>query len=136
MDQLFGAVERLNLASVKDRFLRMHPAKDAEEVERQYREFLIAAGVAKDPIALPESIDEFWHAHILDTRKYRKDCEELYGAFLHHDSSTHGASASHAKATSALLTHLFGGGDHWGLGNPEIKLALCLPTVDMELKSH
>ncbi|MBL4898946.1 MAG: glycine-rich domain-containing protein-like [Colwellia sp.] len=29
-------------------------------------------------------IDEIWHMHILDTRAYQKDCENLFGAFLHH----------------------------------------------------
>jgi hypothetical protein len=29
-------------------------------------------------------IDEIWHMHILDTRAYMKDCEELFGEYLHH----------------------------------------------------
>jgi len=29
-------------------------------------------------------IDEIWHYHILDTRQYVKDCEEIFGGFLHH----------------------------------------------------
>lgn len=29
-------------------------------------------------------VDEFWHAHILDTHKYAADCEALFGKFLHH----------------------------------------------------
>lgn len=29
-------------------------------------------------------IDEIWHMHILDTRAYMKDCNELFGEFLHH----------------------------------------------------
>jgi hypothetical protein len=29
-------------------------------------------------------IDEIWHMHILDTRAYIKDCDELFGEYLHH----------------------------------------------------
>lgn len=29
-------------------------------------------------------IDEIWHMHILDTRAYLNDCNELFGKFLHH----------------------------------------------------
>lgn len=29
-------------------------------------------------------IDEIWHMHILDTRAYLNDCNELFGEFLHH----------------------------------------------------
>jgi len=30
-------------------------------------------------------LDEYWHQHILDTRKYAADCETTFGFFLHHD---------------------------------------------------
>lgn len=136
MRQLFEAVENLNLSSVKDRFLRTRPGEDAEQLQRQYREFLVAMGVAKGPIAVPEVLDEFWHAHILDTRKYWRDCQKLFGAFLHHDSLAHAATPSEVASTAALLEHLFGAGDHWGLTDPDVKLALCLPTIDKELTAH
>ena len=29
-------------------------------------------------------MDKFWHAHILDTRKYIEDCERVFGCYLHH----------------------------------------------------
>lgn len=29
-------------------------------------------------------IDEIWHIHILDTRAYMKDCNNLFGEYLHH----------------------------------------------------
>jgi hypothetical protein len=29
-------------------------------------------------------VDEVWHTHILDTRKYANDCEATFGYFLHH----------------------------------------------------
>lgn len=29
-------------------------------------------------------IDEIWHMHILDTRAYMRDCDALFGEYLHH----------------------------------------------------
>ncbi|AVX05980.1 hypothetical protein MXMO3_03477 (plasmid) [Maritalea myrionectae] len=36
---------------------------------------------------LPPStdIDDFWHGHISDTRRYAPDCERIFGYFLHHN---------------------------------------------------
>lgn len=31
-----------------------------------------------------QAIDEVWHQHILDTRKYEEDCQTLFGHFIHH----------------------------------------------------
>lgn len=55
------------------------------EVEDLYRRFLALNIVYTDRKICPTGpIDEFWHAHILDTRAYEKDCEFLFGDFLHH----------------------------------------------------
>ena len=29
-------------------------------------------------------LDEIWHMHILDTRAYMRDCDSLFGEYLHH----------------------------------------------------
>jgi hypothetical protein len=31
-----------------------------------------------------QEIDQVWHQHILDTRKYAQDCQWLFGYFVHH----------------------------------------------------
>ena len=33
------------------------------------------------------SIDEVWHAHILDTQRYHADCDTIFGYYLHHKPS-------------------------------------------------
>jgi hypothetical protein len=35
-------------------------------------------------LAPSDDIDEFWHNHILDTKKYRADCEKIFGNYLDH----------------------------------------------------
>jgi hypothetical protein len=51
----------------------------------EYRRFLYLCAVYPDKQIVPsEYVDAFWHAHILDTRKYAVDCQEVFGYFLHH----------------------------------------------------
>lgn len=35
-------------------------------------------------VAPPVLVDEYWHQHILDTRKYFEDCKHIFGEYLHH----------------------------------------------------
>lgn len=56
-----------------------------DEVEILYRQFLALNMVYQDRKVCPTGpIDEFWHAHILDTRAYEQDCNHLFGHYLHH----------------------------------------------------
>ena len=55
------------------------------EIEDLYRKFLALNMVYRDRKICPTGpIDEFWHAHILDTRAYAADCQKLFGEYLHH----------------------------------------------------
>jgi hypothetical protein len=56
-----------------------------DEVEELYRKFLALNMIYPDRKICPTGpIDDFWHAHILDTRAYAADCDKLFGRFLHH----------------------------------------------------
>jgi len=56
-----------------------------DEVESLYRKFLALNIRYPDRKICPTGpIDEFWHAHILDTRAYASDCDRLFGQMLHH----------------------------------------------------
>jgi hypothetical protein len=55
------------------------------EVEDLYRRFLALNIVYPDRKICPTGpIDEFWHAHILDTLAYERDCAHLFGHYFHH----------------------------------------------------
>ncbi len=56
----------------------------AERIAVCYRRFLFLTVTAGEPIVPTLDLDEFWHAHILDTRKYMADCDEIFGFYLHH----------------------------------------------------
>ncbi|EFW82819.1 MULTISPECIES: glycine-rich domain-containing protein [Pseudomonas syringae group] len=39
----------------------------------------------KHPVLPPLlEVDEIWHHHILDTRSYMKDCQNIFGYYFHH----------------------------------------------------
>jgi hypothetical protein len=49
----------------------------------EYSRFMALADVFGE--AVPSfAIDEIWHGHIIDTRRYAVDCEKVFGRFLHH----------------------------------------------------
>jgi hypothetical protein len=53
--------------------------------ERDYKRYLAVTKVFDGYQPVPNGdIDRFWHEHILDTRRYAADMEDLLGYFLHH----------------------------------------------------
>ena len=59
---------------------------EAEKACALYRNFLYLNVKYPDEGPLPpsEDIDEFWHNHILDTKKYINDCQQIFGEYFHH----------------------------------------------------
>lgn len=49
---------------------------------KQY--YAVALFDGKNPHAVSDSVDPFWHAHILDTERYQSFCNEAVGYFMHH----------------------------------------------------
>lgn len=50
-----------------------------------YRRFLkICAKYPKMKVVPNHPVDEVWHTHVLETRRYGADCERLFGRMLHH----------------------------------------------------
>lgn len=40
------------------------------------------------PLVPTKEIDEFWHNHILYTKEYTRDCQAIFGFYLHHEPAT------------------------------------------------
>lgn len=82
------SLQGLDLAPIKARIFRKYgwSAERLQVAERGYREFLVEVSLDPQKPASPvtEDVDTFWHFHILDTQRYAKDCEFLFGDFLHH----------------------------------------------------
>jgi hypothetical protein len=85
-------VATLDLSAVALRLMNAPdgPKWDAETVaaaELRYRRFLLMTKLhPQAPLTPARDIDTFWHEHILNTRAYWRDCETLFGGYLHHDA--------------------------------------------------
>jgi hypothetical protein len=87
---MLRAIDELDFERIKAKLVHRHGgAMSSEAVERAeagYRQFLkLAAKYPDVPVVPGEAVDEFWHMHILDTRRYAADCERIFGHILHHD---------------------------------------------------
>lgn len=50
-----------------------------------YKKWLIIHACYPELSTAPsEKLDEYWHMHILDTKKYMEDCQFVFGYYLHH----------------------------------------------------
>ncbi len=59
--------------------------EQCEEAEREYKRFLTLIKLNPGVKIVPtKQMDKFWHQHILDTVAYEKDCNQVFGFFLHH----------------------------------------------------
>jgi hypothetical protein len=80
-------VNRLDFKMLKMKLIEEHDwtPEFCDEAEALYRRFLgLNARYPDRKICPTGPIDEFWHAHILDTRAYMRDCEDVFGCYLHH----------------------------------------------------
>ncbi len=61
---------------------------EAKEAVRRYKNFLLLLLKYPDEVLAPApDIDEAWHNHILFTREYMRDCQAIFGEYLHHSPS-------------------------------------------------
>ena len=82
-------VARINLESVKailrieKRWSKARTVQAELEYKRMLTLLLWNPGLPH-PIVPTRLVDEIWHRHILDTRAYHQDMQELFGEYLHH----------------------------------------------------
>ncbi|RTE65353.1 hypothetical protein EH243_13025 [Amphritea opalescens] len=77
----FGLAIQKLLESNPEQWNRLRAEKAVLDYQRYMAVTKALGGIQLVPNA---DIDEIWHMHILDTRAYMKDCEALFGEFLHH----------------------------------------------------
>ena len=123
-------VDALDLGSITWRILHPDPGGVAlrrgelRESVVLYRCFLKLCVLYPDAVLVPvRRIDRVWHAHLLDTVRYRADCEFALGRFLDHFPAfgLRGASdRSRWRDELARTVELFR--EHFAidLGNPQV----------------
>jgi len=80
-------VAALDFSMIKRKLVEEHAwmVDACDDAERLYRMFLaLNIRYPMRKICPTGPIDEFWHAHILDTVAYATDCQTLFGGLLHH----------------------------------------------------
>jgi hypothetical protein len=86
----FKAIAALDLDPIKVKLMHEESGEGwslekANAVEFEYRRFLVLMKKFPQEQTAPLfDVDIFWHYHILDTMKYARDCEDVFGYFLHH----------------------------------------------------
>lgn len=101
---LLDVIENLDLTDITARAAREHEwsHERAEQATFSYRQFLFLVAVtANKPLSpLSADMDEVWHAHILFTKKYASDCNNVFGRFLHHSPHTSSTPADKIMSIS------------------------------------
>ena len=91
--------------------------EDPDLAVREYRRFLTLLvragerGGAAAGLTPCKLVDEFWHQHILDSRKYHRFCSAVAGRYLHHLPRYEDAHGSHKpgfERTRSLYRERFG----------------------------
>ena len=91
-ERIRRAVERvaqLNFTKINRKLQYDDPERwnhtQLKEAEEDYRRFLVLNLLyPEEQLAVNRVLDDYWHAHILDTKKYAADCEHVFGKLLHH----------------------------------------------------
>ena len=87
LDEALRKVEAIDFASLKGKLVhdRQMTPEQCDEAEGLYRRFLALNVRYPGRVICPTGpIDAFWHAHIVDTEAYERDCAQLFGRKLHH----------------------------------------------------
>jgi hypothetical protein len=90
----FAPIAALDFEPIKAKLMHKESGEGwsrayADTVEFGYRRFLyLVKKFPNEPVAPLFDVDVFWHYHILDTRKYAVDCDQVFGYFLHHCPSS------------------------------------------------
>lgn len=88
-ESLSPSVANLDFRRLRHKYTSTAEAEMSEHewdfAELEYRRFLdlkrMYPGVSLVPSKM---VDKIWHAHILDTKAYRADCQTVFGKFIDH----------------------------------------------------
>lgn len=89
--RIFMKIEALDFTELGAKLMLHDPEgygwseEQTRAAEQAYKLFLKLHALHPEHRNSPSiPVDLFWHAHILDTRRYAIDCQEIFGHFLHH----------------------------------------------------
>jgi hypothetical protein len=84
-----SSIANLDLSPIKHKLLKEGIFQNQEqllEAEQEYKLFLhLCQKYPQESLGISKNADSFWHYHILDTKKYMEDCNNIFGHYLHHN---------------------------------------------------
>lgn len=88
-DNIHPLVKSLNFDKLKWKLTKSSEASWnadlCEFAETEYYKFLtLKKRYPKVSLVPSKLVDKFWHEHILDTKAYAEDCNNVFGRFIHH----------------------------------------------------
>jgi hypothetical protein len=88
-EKIRASIDALDLSDIISKLVHQYnwQHKHAIIISQMYRNFLLlnAKYGEKYQLSPSEEMDEIWHLHILDTQKYRRDCDAIFGKYLDHN---------------------------------------------------
>ncbi len=94
----------------------------AQEAALWYKRYLKLHILEPGVVLIPTlDGDKVWHAHILDTRKYHKDCQDIFGEYFHHApavaTTNHQLAVQESRRRIEVMMELFS--KHFGQVGPD-----------------
>lgn len=87
-NQAMSLTQNWNFELTINKIIKTKTDWNIERTEKailNYRRYIAITKALNGVQLVPNGdIDEIWHLHILNTAQYMKDCDELFGAYLHH----------------------------------------------------
>ena len=81
-------IDRFDYSAVRSKVRRDHGLQDPEldaGIEQLKRYYAVALLDPFNLHAVSESVDPFWHSHILFTTEYIHFCNNIFGQYIHHE---------------------------------------------------
>ncbi|MBL4653724.1 MAG: hypothetical protein JKY53_12815 [Flavobacteriales bacterium] len=89
IESAYQKVYAINFNAIKWKLTQSSEAsmtvEACEFAVEEYRKFLVLKLLYPRAELVPNKlVDKMWHVHILDTKSYREDCNQVFGFFLDH----------------------------------------------------
>jgi len=87
IDEVMIVVNCLNFEQMDSKLIKTYGWSeiDVSSIRKTYRKWLVLSACYPDLKLVPTmKLDEYWHMHILDTKKYMEDCQLIFGRYMHH----------------------------------------------------
>jgi len=87
INEAMAVVNSLDFAQMDDKLINYYgwSKEDVTLMNDYYKKWLVVHVCYPELATAPSTkLDEYWHMHILDTKKYMEDCQLIFGKYLHH----------------------------------------------------